>query len=106
MGRKDFIINSGGVKVNPEEIENALAPYINGEFAVSWKEDEQWGQKVMLVLTRGSELKNIESLPLEKYKSPKAMVMVDALPRTENGKLKRLEIPSIIADKMENPFPK
>ncbi len=106
LGRKDFIINSGGVKVNPEEIESALAPYITGEFAVSWKEDEQWGQKVMLVLTRGSELKNVESLPLEKYKSPKAMVMVDALPRTENGKLKRLEIPSIIADKMEKPFPK
>ncbi len=104
MGRADFIINSGGVKINPEEIENLLSPYITGDYAISWKPDDRWGQKVVLVLEKSSVCKSLEKINLEKYKLPKTIVTLDELPRTVNGKLKRIELAQLIATKKETLF--
>ena len=50
LGRYDNVINSGGVKLIPEQIELKLASSIKGRFFVAGILDEQLGQKVILVV--------------------------------------------------------
>ena len=96
MGRKSVdIIKSGGYKLSALEIEAALLEHdaIN-ECAVVGVPDETWGEAVAVaaVLLDGREL-DIESLRswchdrLSKYKIPKQLLVVDALPRNAMGKV-------------------
>lgn len=106
LGRKDDVIVTGGLKVLPQELEKMLADVVKpfaGEFYVSSVPDEVWTSRLVLVVTPGSradtpeELKRtlmekIEGLPeevLPKKLRPKEVILVDALPRTEMGKLNR-----------------
>lgn len=50
IGRKDNVINSGGIKIHIEEVENRLAPYMNHEFAITKKEDKKLGEKVVMIV--------------------------------------------------------
>ena len=50
LGRYDHVINSGGVKVIPEEVERALAPYIRQRFFVTGTPHDQLGEIVTLVV--------------------------------------------------------
>ncbi|MDE7125058.1 MAG: AMP-binding protein, partial [Muribaculaceae bacterium] len=43
-GRRDFVINSGGVKLYPEEIEKKLAGHIPGEFYITSTPHSRWGE--------------------------------------------------------------
>lgn len=93
-GRYDNVINSGGVKLMPEEIEAKLQKQIPFEFIISSKEDEVLGQKLVLVL----ELKNKREFispdysELNRFEAPKEVVYIDEFPRTETGKLHRYKI--------------
>ncbi|TRX63253.1 AMP-binding protein [Carboxylicivirga sp. M1479] len=99
LGRLDNIINSGGVKVVPEEVEKKLQAYISNEFVISWKSDLKLGQKVVLVLESGSvcdvELSQLSCL--SKYQIPKEMIYVDEFPRTDTGKVKRKKLQELIS---------
>ncbi|MDO5654524.1 MAG: AMP-binding protein [Flavobacteriaceae bacterium] len=90
LGRIDNIINSGGIKINPETLENLLRPYISHEFIVHFKTDSKLGQKVVLVI-EANEIAEI-TYPADlipKNQQPKEVVFVPKLPRTPNGKVKR-----------------
>ena len=50
LGRKDFIINSGGVKVNPEQIEEQLHPILSRPFLISHANNNLSGQELVLVI--------------------------------------------------------
>ncbi len=94
LGRFDFIINSGGVKLNPEQIEGKLRPYISGRFMVTGVPDAALGEKVVLVLegekTNPDLLKKIRTISaLNKYETPKAIFYFSELLLTENGKIQR-----------------
>ena len=52
LGRKDFIINSGGVKINPEELEKKLNESYDQNFIISSIADEKLGQKVVIVFEK------------------------------------------------------
>ncbi|PID38287.1 MAG: hypothetical protein CSA65_02270 [Proteobacteria bacterium] len=97
-GRIDDVIISGGEKVLPAEIEAQLELHeAVVEAAVVGRPDPAWGARpiafVVLAETAHDEI-NAELLAycragLPGYKIPDAFVRVDALPRTDNGKLQR-----------------
>jgi len=52
VGRQDFVINSGGVKIHPERIEQILTDHIHGNYVIVGLPDELFGEKVVLVTER------------------------------------------------------
>ena len=92
IGRSDFIINSGGVKLNPEEIEQKLAQLIDDPFFISSIPDDLLGNKLTLVIE--SECNNsfkrsdFESI-LTKYELPKMFAIIPTFERTSSGKINR-----------------
>ncbi len=87
IGREDFIINSGGIKVNPEEIENLLHERIADEFIISSLPDSQLGRKVVL-LSSGNE-RSFDFSELDKYHTPKEIYFNQKIFKTESGKIDR-----------------
>jgi len=91
LGRADNVINSGGIKLMPEQIEAKLEHIISNPFFISKKPDDFLGEKVVLFI-EGKQDKTlalkIEKL-LSKYEIPKEILFVDAFIRTETGKINR-----------------
>jgi O-succinylbenzoic acid--CoA ligase len=96
-GRSDNTINSGGKKIQPETVENILAPHISGNFAISDAPHPQWGRQVVLVLESDSKTEIPENLEYPPYSEPKKVIRIPTIPRTENGKIKRAELREMIS---------
>lgn len=92
-GRADNIINSGGVKISPEELESHLSEHIDIPFFIHQKEDESYGEKVVLCLEGNSidagEIKRWINTIVDTKHRPKEVYIFDQFSRTENGKLQR-----------------
>ncbi|MDM1063594.1 AMP-binding protein [Empedobacter falsenii] len=89
IGRADNVINSGGIKLFPEQIENKLKPFIHSDFYVTSKADELLGQKLILVVEGEERSLDFSLADLTKYQVPKEIVFIPTFPRTESGKIKR-----------------
>jgi O-succinylbenzoic acid--CoA ligase len=89
-GRKDNIINSGGVKIVPEVVEEKLSGKINRRYIITSKEDENLGDKVIL-LVEGTPITIEDSVfnELEKFEKPKAIEFVEKFEETATGKIIR-----------------
>jgi O-succinylbenzoic acid--CoA ligase len=90
LGRIDNIINSGGVKLIPEQIEAKLIGKINSRFFVTGIPDSLLGEKLILVIE--GEKQDFASDffdVLDKYEKPKEVVFVPKFKENENGKLLR-----------------
>jgi len=92
-GRRDDLIISGGVNVYPVEVEQALGDVAGvDEIAVFGVPDEDWGQRVCAALigaaTPAAVLEHARAV-LAGYKRPKDVYVVDDLPRTPTGKVRR-----------------
>ncbi|WP_369013749.1 AMP-binding protein [Flavobacterium anhuiense] len=90
LGRIDNVINSGGVKLIPEQIEAKLTGKIANRFFVTGLPDTTLGEKLVLVI----EGEKQEFAPdffdvLGKYEKPKEIVFVSKFKENENGKLLR-----------------
>ena len=103
--RTDLII-SGGENINPREVESALEEIAHvGQAAVIGAPDEKWGQRVVAFIepTTG-EKPDAETIltevkkKLPGYKVPKEIILSDALPRTESGKVKKSVLLKMIAE--------
>jgi len=102
-GRREDLIISGGVNVYPAEVEAALAEVAGvQEAAVFGLVDEEWGQRVCaaVVVDPGADPEEVVSscrthagVHLAGYKRPKQYEVVDVLPRTSTGKVRRLALP-------------
>ena len=102
MGRYDNIINSGGVKFVPEQIEYKLAPFTVPRFFVAGLPDPDLGQKVVLVLEGETDTdqilqKIIASNTLDTYEVPKEIYTVPKFVETDNGKVRRKETLKLLA---------
>lgn len=92
LGRIDNIINSGGVKIMPEQVEKKLDGKIDRRFFIASKEDTELGEKVVLVVEGDSfEIDKAIFEGLDKYERPKEIVFVNNFKETENGKVLRKE---------------
>lgn len=93
LGRIDNVINSGGVKLYPEQIEQKLAPYIAAKFFVAGVPDDALGEKVALFVEQEEPFTlDIGLLPqdfLVSYEFPKTIHTLARFQRTHNGKIKR-----------------
>lgn len=95
IGRKDFIINSGGLKINPEELESQLAKELTSTaFFVHKKPHPLLGEACTLIYNRNLlEEKDIQKA-IKKIASnlrPKELIPVDELIFTNTGKINRVE---------------
>jgi fatty-acyl-CoA synthase len=96
---KDMII-SGGENIYPAEVEEALLAHPDiVECAVIGMADEKWGEvcRAVVVARQGASLDPEEVLAslagrLAKYKIPKSVVVVEALPRTASGKVLKARV--------------
>lgn len=89
-GRIDNVINSGGVKIFPEEVEEKLAKYISTSFFIASLPDEKFGEKVILVLEGNPfEIDKAIFSELSKYQIPKQIVFIDKFVETETNKINR-----------------
>jgi len=96
-GRKDNVICSGGIKIQIEDVEQLLSPYLKEPFAITKRKDEKFGEVVVLV-TESIEIEAIKQecqQRLPRYWQPKDFVHVDSIPFTETGKPARKEILSL-----------
>ena len=100
LGRHDNVINSGGVKLIPEQIEEKLLPVVESRFFVSGIPDEQLGEKLVLFIEGEepsqfhSKTKIQEVKSLERYEVPKQIVFIKNFAETPNGKIQRKEVKS------------
>ena len=96
LGRRDFIINSGGVKINPESVEKKLSNYISSDFVISSINHSKFGEVVVLVFKKSIPNGYQSAFEyLEKYEIPKEVLVIDTFPET-NGKFNRLKIRHLI----------
>lgn len=107
LGRKDDIINSGGIKILPQEIEENIkknSKYIfeNINLCVSSIQDSKFGEKLVLVIESEEEfpIDNLETLyrGIDKLKRPKELLFVPKIPRTESGKINRKMLKETLRD--------
>ena len=106
LGRFDNVINSGGVKIFAEELENLVKKHIDRDLVFLGKPDETLGEKLILVIEDAStplsmtEIKSqISNLKFEnKFHIPKEILFLEKFPRAENGKVLRKEILKFLAN--------
>lgn len=109
-GRKDNVICSGGIKIQIEEVEALLKPYLDKPFMLAKKKDEKFGE-IEVLLTEDEDIKKVEATvrrllsddsvkdsihddslakdSAKKYWIPREYMHVEHLPLTETGKPKR-----------------
>jgi O-succinylbenzoic acid--CoA ligase len=98
LGRFDNIVNSGGIKLIPEQIEKKLAGKIEGRYFVTGQKDEELGEKLILIVE--GEKREIDSAVyghLDKYEKPKDVYFLSKFKETENGKIMRNETKALLA---------
>jgi O-succinylbenzoic acid--CoA ligase len=90
LGRIDNVINSGGVKLIPEQIEAKLIEKIDSRFFVTGLPDPVLGEKLVLVIEGEKQDFAADFFDvLDKYERPKEIVFVPKFKENENGKLLR-----------------
>jgi O-succinylbenzoic acid--CoA ligase len=97
-GRLDELIVSGGEKVWPSEVEGVLLEHHKvAEARIDGVPDAEWGERVVAqVVPRDpsdpptlDELRSLAASRLARHKAPRELVLVERLPRTSSGKLRR-----------------
>jgi fatty-acyl-CoA synthase len=102
LGRGSVVINTGGEKVFPEEVEEALKTHPSVRDAVAGGvPDEQFGEAITAVVQPADEGGDLDEAALiahvkgqlAAYKAPKRVLPVDTIGRAANGKVdyKRLK---------------
>jgi len=98
LGRRDDVIVTGGENVSPAEVEHVLAALPGvGEVAVAGVRDAEWGEVVAawVVPARDAAPPTLEELRagarsrLAAHKLPRRLHLVERLPRTASGKVRR-----------------
>lgn len=96
-GRIDNVINSGGIKIHPEEVEKKLQKIILWRFFITSLPDDSLGDKVVLFVetefsekTLGDLQQAISNLnALHKFEIPKKIYFVEKFEETHTGKINR-----------------
>ena len=112
LGRGAGVINTGGEKVHPQEVEDVLLAHPGvTDASVVGVPDETWGERVVAVVATPSEtltereLRDAVRLRLAGYKVPRVIVLLRALPRTPTGKLELAQIRRLAAGQPPPPQP-
>lgn len=107
-GRYDNVINSGGIKLYPEEIETKLQLLIGHRFFIAGIPDDVLGDKVILIVERDYDSTVKETLEdamrhlkiLTKYEIPKEIHFLPQFIETDNSKVQRTKTLELVAHKL------
>ena len=101
LGRWDNIINTGGLKIIPEEVESKISYTftslsIDANFFIHSLPDERLGNKIILVIETEKHLNKEEIISsvkqsLSKYEVPKDIITIPQFSYTQTGKINRTE---------------
>lgn len=94
LGRHDNVINSGGIKVLPEKIEEKLAGLLPEgiQFYIASRPSEKWGSEVVIVVESPEpiDMPDFSAMPtLLKAERPKQVIFQPRFERTRSGKIIR-----------------
>ena len=92
LGRYDNVINSGGVKLFPEQIEMKLASKISNRFFIAGLPDAVLGTRVVLIIE--GEVQEIDAVifdSLDKFEKPKEILFLPEFVETETKKVNRIQ---------------
>lgn len=95
IGRADFIINTGGIKIQPEVIEKAIIEKLKpkNQFIISSEKDEALGNKIILIAEQSFEyhLEDFNFLKtISPYAVPKAIKVIEKFERNASDKIVRI----------------
>ncbi|MBW4360961.1 AMP-binding protein [Flavobacterium taihuense] len=97
LGRFDNVINSGGIKIMPEQVESKLSTLIPRRYFVNGAPDDTLGEKVVLYV-EGEKMDIDHSVfdVLDKYEKPKEIVFIPKFKETATGKIMREESKKLV----------
>lgn len=107
IGRKDHVINSGGIKISPEEIEFKINLIINAACLIIPIHDEKLGQKLALIFEQKYRnvlneniLEKIKAV-LGKHHTPKVVYYISEFPRNKSMKIDRWKVQQLVNNKLK-----
>lgn len=95
LGRADNVINSGGIKIHPEQLEADIVriiPHLADRIMIRGVADDKWGESPELVVEGETDFESLAEMleaNLDHRLLPRKITAVDAFERTANGKVKR-----------------
>ncbi len=89
LGRFDNVINSGGIKLYPEKIEEKLSKIIKNRFFVVGIPDDVLSEKLVLIIEGNNRKINLKTADLLTYEFPKEICFVEQFVETETKKIQR-----------------
>jgi O-succinylbenzoic acid--CoA ligase len=101
LGRIDNVINSGGIKVQPEILEKKFEDILKKSCVILGEPDEILGQKIVLVI-ESDELENTNQILsklfpfFDRKLLPKTVKFINELPRNKSLKIDREELKRLI----------
>jgi o-succinylbenzoate---CoA ligase len=102
IGRFDNLINSGGIKVVPEEAESLLEEKTGVEFALIGLPDPKLGQRLVLVTEKNKAPISDDTIRIElaglipPKLMPRNIVRIEKFPRNASFKIDRLELMKLL----------
>jgi len=108
LGRTDDLINIRGKKVNPREVEEALAalPGVREVVALGAVDCAQRGEMALRVVVAGELARLTHAVVVDwcrsrlaEHKVPRSVVLVDEIPRTARGKIDRQALEHLAANR-------
>ncbi|MBN2275551.1 MAG: AMP-binding protein [Bacteroidales bacterium] len=106
-GRVDYIINSGGVKINPEITEKIIGDVLDHEVYLVGVPDDKLGQKIVMAAlfhySSGEKEKVIQKLKeiLPAHHAPSEIIDLSSFPRNSAMKVNRIELLQQVLEKTE-----
>lgn len=92
-GRKDFVVNSGGIKISPEKIEDVLSNVFHFPFYIGGVPDEILGERLVIFVeeipSNFAWQEILRECCLANYERPKEMIALGKFERTHAGKIIR-----------------
>lgn len=102
FGRHDFVINSGGIKIHPEEIEKKIIATgiltLGSEIILGSLPNERLGNELVLITNDSINQNQFEKIQIKlkelglNYEIPKRFFYINHFPMLESGKISRLKI--------------
>ena len=90
-------------KIQAEEVEKLLRPFISVPFVITSVPDQRLGQAVTLLIEGRADTEEIENrlqTILTPYYRPKYILTTDCIPQTGNGKVNRAECSDLARKKL------
>ena len=95
LGRADFVINTGGFKVSPEQLEAKLSKVLRFTYMVTGITDDEFGERIGLIVKGTKPKEGIHKETFKKilhpFEIPKSYVCINDFIHTSNGKLDRVK---------------